>query len=173
LKGGFSNWALVAHSPIGFKQRRNAAEIINESMISLDYSVIYQIVLFLVVFFVLNKVLFRPYLILLDERERKTTGAQQDLGELEREATRLRAQYEDKIAQAQAAGYAAKEAILQEARQQREAILNQAHQEAMSLLEGVRRELASQMQKERQLAATEVRAIAQEMASKILGRNVG
>jgi F-type H+-transporting ATPase subunit b len=142
-------------------------------MISLDYSVIYQIVLFLVVLIVLSKVLFRPYLILLEERERETTGAQHDLSELEHEATQLRAQYEDKIAQAQAAGYAAKEAILQEARQQRETVLNQARQEAMSTLEGVRRELASQMQKERQLAATEIRTIAREMASKILGRNVG
>jgi F-type H+-transporting ATPase subunit b len=142
-------------------------------MISLDYSVIYQIALFLILLVILSKLLFRPYLILLDERERKTTGAQADLSELEREATRLRAQYDDKIAQAQATGYAAKEAILQEARQQREAILNQARREAMGILEGVRRELASQMQKERQLAATEVRTIAQEMASKILGRNVG
>jgi F-type H+-transporting ATPase subunit b len=142
-------------------------------MISLDYSVIYQIVLFLVVLIVLSKVLFRPYLILLEERERKTTGAQHDLGELEREAIRLRAQYEDKIAHAQAAGYAAKEAILQDARQQREAVLNQARQEGMSILEGVRRELASQMQKERQLATTEISTIAREMASKILGRNVG
>jgi F-type H+-transporting ATPase subunit b len=141
-------------------------------MISLDYSVIYQIVLFLVLLIVLSKVLFRPYLILLEERERKTTGAQDDLGELEHEGARLRAQYEDKITQAQAAGYAAKEAILQEARQQREGVLTQARQEAVSILEGVRRELASQMQNERQLAAAEVRAIAQEMASKILGRNV-
>ena len=96
-----------------------------------------------------------------------------DLSELEHEAARLRAQYEDKIAQAQAAGYAAKEAILQEARQQREGVLSQARQEAMSILEGVRRELANQMQKERQLAAAEIRAIAQEMATKVLGRNVG
>jgi F-type H+-transporting ATPase subunit b len=142
-------------------------------MISLDYSVIYQIALFLVLLIVLTKVVFRPYLILLEERERKTAGAQYDLAELEREGTSLRALYEDKIAQAQAVGYTAKEAILQEARQQREAVLNQAHQEAMIILEGVRRELASQMQKERQLAATEVRTIAQEMARKILGRNVG
>jgi F-type H+-transporting ATPase subunit b len=142
-------------------------------MISLDYSVVYQIALFLILLVVLSKFLFRPYLILLEERERKTTGAQHDLGELEREAIRLRAQYEDKIAQAQAAGYAAKEAILQDARQQREAVLNQARQEGMSILEGVRRELASQMQKERQLATTEISTIAREMASKILGRNVG
>jgi F-type H+-transporting ATPase subunit b len=142
-------------------------------MISLDYSVIYQIGLFLVILVVLSKVIFRPYLILLEERERKTTGAQYELAELEREGTRLRALYEDKIAQAQAVGYAAKEAILQDARQQREAVLNQARQEGLSIIEGVRRELASQMQKERQLASIEIRAIAQEMASTILGRKVG
>jgi F-type H+-transporting ATPase subunit b len=142
-------------------------------MISLDYSVVYQIVLFLVLWVILSKVLFRPYMSLLEERERKTTGAEHDLSELEHEAARLRAQYEDKIAQAQAAGNAAKEAILQEARQQREGVLSQARQESMGILEGVRQELANQMQKERQLAAAEVRAIAREMATKVLGRNVG
>ena len=83
-------------------------------MISLDYSVVYQIVLFLGLSVILNKVLFRPYLNLLEERERKTTGAQHDSTDLEREGARLRAQYEEKIAQAQAAGYATKEVIVKE-----------------------------------------------------------
>jgi F-type H+-transporting ATPase subunit b len=142
-------------------------------MISLDYSIAYQIVIFLVLWLILSKVLFRPYLSLLEERERRTSGAQHDSTALENEGARLRAQYEEQIAQAQAAGYAAKEAILQEARQQREKILAQFREEALRMLEDVRREVEGQMQKERQLAATEVRVIAQEMASKILGRNVG
>jgi F-type H+-transporting ATPase subunit b len=142
-------------------------------MISLDYSVVYQIVLFLVLLVILSKVLFRPYLGLLEEREHRTTGAQHDSTDLEHEGARLRAQYEEKIAQAQADGYAAKEAILQEARQQREKLLTQAREEAQSMLEAVRREVESQIQRERQLAAAEVRMIAQEMASKVLGRNVG
>ena len=142
-------------------------------MISLDYSVVYQIVLFLVLWLVLSKLLFRPYLGLLEERERKTIGTEHDSTDLEHEGARLRAQYEEKIAQAQADGYAAKEAILQQARQQREKVLNQAREEALAMLEGVRREVGSQIQKERQLAATEIRTIAQEMASKVLGRNLG
>jgi F-type H+-transporting ATPase subunit b len=142
-------------------------------MISLDYSVVYQIVLFLIVWLILSKVLFRPYLGLLEERDRRTIGTQHDSTDLEHEGARLRAQYEEKIAQAQADGYAAKEATLQEARQQRERVVNQAREEAMGMLEGVRREVESQIQKERQFAAAEVRAIAQEMASKVLGRNVG
>ena len=141
-------------------------------MISLDYSVVYQIVIFLVLWIILSKVLFRPYLNLLEQRERRTTGAQHDSTDLEHEGARLRAQYEEKIAQAQAAGYAAKEVILQEARQQREKVLTQVREEAMRILEAVRREVASQVQRERQVVAAEVRTIAQEMASKILGRNV-
>jgi F-type H+-transporting ATPase subunit b len=141
-------------------------------MISLDYSVIYQIILFLVLWIILSKVLFRPYLQLLEERERRTIGAQHDSMELEREGARLRAQYEEKIAQAQADGYAEKETIVQEGRQQREKLLGQARQAAMNMLEGVRREVDGQMQQERQLAVTEARIVAQEMANKILGRPV-
>jgi F-type H+-transporting ATPase subunit b len=141
-------------------------------MISLDYSVVYQIILFVVLWVVLSKILFRPYLRLLEERERKTTGAQHDSLDLEHEGARLRAQYEQKIAQAQAAGYATKETILQEARRKRERILTEAREEAMKLLQGVRLEVESQMQKERQLAATEAGIVAQEMVNKILGRKV-
>jgi F-type H+-transporting ATPase subunit b len=141
-------------------------------MIALDYSVFYQVVLFVVLWAVLARVLFRPYLNLLEERERKTTGVQHDSTDLEREGARLRAQYEEKIAQAEAMGYAAKEAIVQEGRQQKEKIITQARDESASMLETVRREVESQFQKERQLIATEVRTLAHEMASKILGRDV-
>ena len=71
-------------------------------MISLDFSVVYQIILFLVLLVILNKVLFRPYLALLEERERQTAGALHEASELEHEGARLKAEYEEKIAQAQA-----------------------------------------------------------------------
>jgi F-type H+-transporting ATPase subunit b len=141
-------------------------------MISLDFSVVYQIIFFLVLLVILNKVLFRPYLALLAERERKTSGTRHETSDLEHEGARLRAQHEEKIAQAQAAGSAAKEAILQDARRERERIVNQARAEASSSLERVRQEVQGQVQKERQLAAAEVATLAQQMAGKILGRNV-
>jgi F-type H+-transporting ATPase subunit b len=141
-------------------------------MISLDYSVIYQVILFFLLWIVLSKILFRPFLDLLEERERRTIGVQHDATDLEREGAQLRAQYEDKIAQAQAAGYAAKEAVLQEGRQQRERLLTQAREEAASMLEAARREVESQMEKERQLSATEAGVVAQQMVHKILGREV-
>jgi F-type H+-transporting ATPase subunit b len=141
-------------------------------MISLDFSVVYQILLFLVFWAILSKILFRPYLAVLEERERNTSGARHETGDLEHEGERLRAQYEEKIAQAEAAGNALKEAILQEARQQRDKILSQAREEAMSALQNVRREVQTQLEIERQRAVAQIIGLARDMVSKILGRSI-
>ena len=141
-------------------------------MISLDLSILYQIILFVALWLILNKILFQPYLQLLEERERRTIGAEHDSADLEHEGARLRAQYEEKIAQAQTAAYAAKDAILQEARQQREKILGQARAEAASKLEQARREISLALEREKALAAAETATVAGEMVSKVLGRKV-
>ena len=142
-------------------------------MIVLDSSVVWQILLFLVLWLVVSKVLFRPYMALLEEREHKTTGADDNAYSLEHEAERLRAQYEEAIANGTAAGNVTKEAIVQEARQQREKLLSDAREEAARILERVRLDIQSQLAQERELAIREADAIAHDMAGKILGRRVG
>ena len=141
-------------------------------MISLDISILYQVILFVILWLILNKVLFQPYLKLLDERERRTTGAQHDSTELEHEGARLRAQYEEKIAQAQSLAAGERERILQTARQEREKILAQARQEAEQTLARRRQEIAAAVEAERRLAAAEAAIIGAEIASKVLGRKV-
>jgi F-type H+-transporting ATPase subunit b len=141
-------------------------------MISLDFSVFYQIVIFLVLWIILSRVLFRPYIAVLEERERETSGASHDTEALDREGARLKAQYDEQLARAQAAAAVVKEAILQEARQQRERIISEAREEATASLEKVRREVQVQLDKERQRAMTDIGELARAMVSKILGRSV-
>ena len=142
-------------------------------MIAIDFSVVWQILLFLGLWLIVSRVLFRPYMTLLEEREQKTTGADDSAYHLEHEAERLRAQYEDAITEATAAGNATKEAIVQQARQQREALLSSAREQAAGILERVRQEVQRQLAQERELAIREAHAVAHDMASKILGRRVG
>jgi F-type H+-transporting ATPase subunit b len=142
-------------------------------MISLDISILYQILIFLALWLILSKALFRPYLSLLDDRERQTGGARHYTGDLEHEGMRLRSEYEEKISQARSAAVAVKDAIIQEARQEREKLLHNAREEAARKLDSVRREVQSQLEKERTILAAEVAAVAQDMASKVLGRRVG
>lgn len=141
-------------------------------MISLDYTVVYQMIIFLILWIVLTRIFFRPYLALIEERERRTVGMQLTAAELTHEGEGLKAQYDARIAQAQVAGVTVKEAILQEARQQRDQLLARAREEVASALEQARQEVQRQMEKEQQLATAEVAVIAQEMVSKILGRRV-
>jgi F-type H+-transporting ATPase subunit b len=141
-------------------------------MISLDISILYQVILFVFLWLVLNRIFFQPYLKLLSEREQKTTGAQHDSSDLEHQASALRAQYEEKIAEARSAAASERERILQTAREEREKILGQARQEAEHHLARVRQEIAVALESERRLAAAEAAAIAAEIASKVLGRKV-
>jgi F-type H+-transporting ATPase subunit b len=141
-------------------------------MISLDISILYQVILFVLLWLILSKVLFRPYLRLLEEREHKTTGAQHDSSDLEHEGARLRAEYEEKIKAAQSAAYGEKERSVQAARVEREKVLSQARDEATQVLERARQEIAQALAAERRLAAAEATSIAAAIASKVLGRNV-
>ena len=142
-------------------------------MIALDNTIFFQIILFLVLWFLLNKLLFKPFLGLLEERERKTEGVKAESVSLTEEGERLRAEYDGKISRAGDEGRAAKESILQDARRQRERLLAQAREEAAGVLERIRQEVQTELRKERELAGREAEAVAQEMAGKILGRRVG
>lgn len=141
-------------------------------MISLDYSILYQVILFLILWLLLDRLLFRPYLALLERRERQTLGVREETRALIHEGERLKAQYEEATAQAEARGGAAKDVILAEARRQCESILNLAREHANRALAERRQEIQSQMQQAQRLAQAEAATIAQEMVRKILGRPV-
>ena len=142
-------------------------------MISLDISILYQVVLFVVLWLILNKALFQPFLAGLDERERRTSGAQHDSSELEHEGAKLRAKYEEKLARAQSAGASERERILQAARDQREKILAAARLAAEETLAQARSEVAAALTAERRIVAIEAANVGADIASKILGRKIG
>jgi len=142
-------------------------------MISLDYTILLQMFLFLLLWVVLTRVLFRPYVSLLEEREKRTGGTQDESLTLEQEGERLRMLYENGIAKARAEGEAAREAILQEVRQQREQVLSRAREEALETLERVRLDIRNELAREGEIAGREAEAIAQDMVGKVLGRRVG
>ncbi len=142
-------------------------------MITLDYTVVIQIVSFLLLWFLLNRILFRPFLTLLSERERRTEGVKAQTASLMEEAERMRAAYEGGIAKAREEGGRAKEAILTDARQARERLLAQARDEAGKILQQARYEIQGELQRGKAFAAREAEGIARQMAEKILGRRVG
>ncbi|OGQ65922.1 MAG: hypothetical protein A2W73_03205 [Deltaproteobacteria bacterium RIFCSPLOWO2_12_55_13] len=142
-------------------------------MIALDYTVFIQIVAFLFFWFLLTRLLIRPFLGLLAERERRTEGVKSEAALLKEEGERLGKEYELGITKAQGEAKALKESVVQEARETRDRLIAQAREEAAGMLEAVREEIRKELQRGRGDAAREAEVIAHQMAEKILGRKIG
>lgn len=141
-------------------------------MIDFVYTVLVQIVAFLALWFFLSKILFKPFIALLEERENRTEGLKAAAASLVAEGERLRAEYESAIAKANEEGAAVKETILQEARQTRERLLAESRAQAVNRMSAVREEIQKEMRKGREQAVQEATAIARQMAEKILERKI-
>jgi F-type H+-transporting ATPase subunit b len=142
-------------------------------MIDFVYTVLVQIVAFLALWFLLSKLLFRPFIALLEERENRSEGLKAAAASLVAEGERLRAEYESAIAKANEEGAAVKETILREARQTRERLLAESRAQAAARMTAVREDIKKEMAKGRELALQEAAVIARQMAEKVLGRKVG
>jgi F-type H+-transporting ATPase subunit b len=142
-------------------------------MIDFVYTVLVQIIAFLALWFLLSKVLFRPFIALLEERENRSEGLKAAAASLVAEGERLRAEYESAIAKANEEGAAVKETILREARQTRERLLAESRAQAAARMTAVREDIKKEMAKGRELALQEAAVIARQMAEKVLGRMVG
>jgi F-type H+-transporting ATPase subunit b len=142
-------------------------------MIDFVYTVLVQIVAFLALWFLLSKILFKPFIALLEERENRSEGLKAAAASLVAEGERLRAEYESAIAKANEEGAAVKETILQEARQTRERLLAESRAQAAERMTAVREDIKKEMAKGRELALQEAAVIARQMAEKVLGRKVG
>ncbi len=73
-------------------------------LIDLDGSYFVQLGIFLVFLLVMNFLLFKPLLRVLDERRRRTEGARDEAREQDTEAKGLVVRYESKLAEAMARG---------------------------------------------------------------------
>lgn len=141
-------------------------------MIAVDYTIFIQIGLFLVLWFLLARFVFRPFLRSLEDREKQTDGVLNEVQGLTEEAEQLKLTYEESIATATRDGQAIKEALRQEAHQAREKLLAESRGEAARFLENARREIEEELRRGREAARKEAEAIALQMAEKVLARKL-
>ena len=141
-------------------------------MISIDFSLVVQIVLFLILWSILRRVLFGPVGRLMAERERRTEGAHAEARSITEEGKELQAQYDAAVAQARAEGEAIKSEIRDEALKARNVILSQGRDAATQKIQEIREEVQKELEAARRVVATNAEALAQEMAEKVLGRKL-
>jgi F-type H+-transporting ATPase subunit b len=141
-------------------------------MVSVDGSIIIQIVNFLVLIFILNMVLYKPIRKILRERKEKISGLEQTIGNLTGDAQEQDKAYGVGIREARAKGQKEKEALMQTAANEEREIISKINQKAQAELAEIKTKITEDTEAVRTALKKDVDSFAGAITQKILGRAV-
>lgn len=144
-----------------------------DDLLSVDKTVVIQIVIFIAAIFILNALVFKPFIRLIDRREKLTRGAIEEARELEEKVKEILEEYDAKLGEARAQAQEERSKILREAETASEGIIAKARQEAAGVIEEAKTKLEADTVRIKEKLKADVELLAREIASKILGKEAG
>ena len=137
-----------------------------------DWSVLIQIVNFLVLIWALNIVLYKPIRNIISKRKEKISGLESDIDTAETKAVEQDQAFADGIKDARANGLKQKEALLQAAADEEKNLISQINEKAQAELTKIREQIAGEASEAKQALMKDVDGFASAISEKILGRGV-
>ncbi len=141
-------------------------------LIDLDGTVFLQFGLFVLMLIVLSRFMFKPYLKTRQLRHDAIEGAREKAAKMDVEAQKTVADYEAKLATAKQKGGDARASLRAEAGERERAIIGAARDEANRATEAAKGRLATEAAEAKKQLDAQASALARQMASKVLGREV-
>jgi F-type H+-transporting ATPase subunit b len=142
-------------------------------IISPDGSLVFVLVLFIILVFVLNRILFRPIGRVLDERQTLTEGAANEARAARRSYESRLADYEATIRLTRTESYKRSEQERAAAAEERRRLIDEAKLRAHEQIERAKREIEQQVAQARAALESESRQIAERISRTVLGRTAG
>ena len=143
-----------------------------EDILSVDKTVVIQMVIFLASIFILNSLLFKPLLGLVDKREQLTIGTIEEAKKLEEKVGQIIEEYNSKLNEARARALEERNETRRQAQVLHEEMIKKAREEAQALLEEAKHKLELETSEIKGKIRSDVETIARDMASRILGKEV-
>jgi len=141
-----------------------------EDLLKIDKTLIIQLIIFIATIFILNSLLFKPLLGLVEKREKLTTGRIKEAKELGEKVELITREYRAKLDEIRAKAMEERNEIRREAHAAAEDLIGNVHKETQALLEEARSKLELEVKEIREKIKPEIEVLAREMALLILGR---
>jgi F-type H+-transporting ATPase subunit b len=141
-------------------------------MIDLNFTVIFQLAIVLILMVALSNLVFNPFLRIMQERKDWIEGAEKKARELQQRSEELMERYQDSMNTAQAESASTREEIRKEGLAQEAEILQKAMQEANQFLEEMKGKIQEESQNARAGLRLQAQILSREMAEKMLGRSI-
>lgn len=141
-------------------------------MISLDWTLGLQFLNFIILLVVLNKLLYRPLLKVMAERRETITGGHARAKDLEADIDDKMQRYQQQLSEAKAQANSERNELKKAAGVDEAAILSEANGKATTRLQAIKSQVADEADAASKTLKNEAEALAQQIATKILGRDL-
>ncbi|MBN1635179.1 MAG: ATP synthase F0 subunit B [Deltaproteobacteria bacterium] len=141
-------------------------------MIELNWTFVVQIINFLILMFILNKILYKPILKVLDERDAEIVGGQQKNKQMIEDAEKLLKEYSERMQVAKLDALSVKNSAHKEAVEQANVIIRESRENAEEIIFQVSREMEQEIEKAKKDLEPELGSMAETIAQQLLGRKV-
>ena len=141
-------------------------------MVSVDGSLILQIINFIILIFVLNLVLYKPIRNILSQRKEKVDGFERDIETCLENAKEKEDAFSQGIKKARTQGLKQKDAFMLEAQTEEHKIIDEIHKKAQDELSRVREKISKDTETVRANLQKEIDVFAEAIGCKVLGREI-
>jgi F-type H+-transporting ATPase subunit b len=140
--------------------------------VDVDWTFAVQVVLFVGLTLILKPILFDPMLKLFEEREKRIDGAKAQARKIDEKSATALSKYEAEMAKARAAANTEREKIRGEALKREQEILGAVRTSTAKVIEDGKRAAHAEAERARATLKGDATAMARELASRVLGREV-
>lgn len=141
-------------------------------MVDIDYTLFIQLVLFLLLIWILNQVLYKPLLRIMDRRKEILDKAQEEVKTVQETIDGRVAEYEEKIRSAKMEAMGQKGDLAKEGSEAAKAITDKAKGEIAGMMGEFQAKLEKELASARELLRSQSLRISSEIAEKVLGRSI-
>lgn len=137
-----------------------------------DYTLLVQMATFIALIFILNYLLYKPILAILDRRKKQLEELENEIKLFQDSVNKKVAEYDEKLNKAKTSASDLKKEIIGEGAAQAKSIVDTVRNEIPLMSQEFQRKMDAEMQVARQILEGQSRKLSLEIAEKVLGRSV-
>lgn len=137
-----------------------------------DITLLYQMAIFLALMFILNILLYKPILSIIDRRKKQLEESENEIKLFNESVEKRVAEYEEKLKKAKTNASEQKKEIIQEGANQAKNIIDAVRNEIPAIAREFQEKMDKEVEKAKMILDGHSKSISLEIAQKILGRPV-
>ena len=141
-------------------------------MISINATLFVQVIQFLILVFILNRIMYRPILKVIRDRDRYIEKKRNDIGNLEEETIRLRNEYLSRETDERQKTAQARAEIRKEGIAKAEEFERHSRSRGASIKTEAEKEAEAEVERSRPFLQGEAKAVADEIIERMIGRRM-